>query len=220
MYLLQRMRKGLSHYNYKDKRMNLAIFASGRGSNFSAIVKAIKQDKIKIKLVILVSDQPEAAVVRRAKAAKVAVVLVRREDFASRLDFEAAIIQRLNNYKIDLIALAGFMRMLSPGFVKLYRNRIMNIHPSLLPAFKGAQAIKDAFDSRVTSTGVTVHFIDALMDHGPIILQQEIKIRSKDTLVSLEKRIHILEHKLYPQAIKSFINGRIKIKGKKVYVVG
>ena len=200
--------------------MNLAIFASGRGSNFSAIVKAIKQDKIKIKLVILVSDQPEAAVVRRAKAAKVAVVLVRREDFASRLDFEAAIIQRLNNYKIDLIALAGFMRMLSPGFVKLYRNRIMNIHPSLLPAFKGAQAIKDAFDSRVTSTGVTVHFIDALMDHGPIILQQEIKIRSKDTLVSLEKRIHILEHKLYPQAIKSFINGRIKIKGKKVYVVG
>ena len=197
--------------------MNLAIFASGRGSNFSAIVKAIKQDKIKIKLVILVSDQPEAAVVRRAKAAKVAVVLVRREDFPSRLDFEAAIIQRLNSYKIDLIVLAGFMRMLSPVFVKLYRNRIMNIHPSLLPAFKGAHAIKDAFDSQATSTGVTVHFIDALMDHGPVILQQEIKInRREDTLASLERRIHVLEHKLYPQAIQNFVAGRIKIEGKKV----
>jgi phosphoribosylglycinamide formyltransferase 1 len=204
--------------NRKDRRTNLAVFASGRGSNFSAIVKAVKQGKIKTKLVILVSDQPEATVVKRAKAAKVAVVLAKREDFASRLDFETAIIQRLKSYKIDLIALAGFMRLLSPDFVKQYHNRIMNIHPSLLPAFKGAHAIRDAFRAKVSSTGVTVHFIDSKMDHGPIILQKEIKIRSQDTLISLERRIHVLEHKLYPQAIQNFLGGRIKIKGKKVFL--
>ena len=188
--------------------MNLAVFASGRGSNFSAIVKAIKQNKIKAKLRILVCDQPQASVIKRAQIAGVRVVLIKRQDFPSRLDFEAAIIQRLKNYKIDLIVLAGFMRLLSPDFVKRYRNRIMNIHPSLLPAFKGAHAIKDVFDSGVASTGVTVHFIDEEVDHGPIILQRKIKIRSKDTLASLEKRIHLLEHKLYPQAIKLFIHSR------------
>jgi phosphoribosylglycinamide formyltransferase 1 len=184
--------------------MILAVFASGNGSNFSAIVKAIKQRKIKAKSIILVCDKPGAFVIKRAQKAKVQVVLVRREDFISRADFEKAIIQRLKSYKVDLIALAGFMRMLSPVFVKQYRNRILNIHPSLLPAFKGAQAIKDAFDQKVPFTGVTVHFVDEEMDHGPVILQKQIKIRSSDTLASLEKRIHRLEHKLYPQAIKLF----------------
>lgn len=181
--------------------MNLAIFASGNGSNFAALVKAIKEKKIKAKLVVLVCDKPEAFVVKRAQKAKITVILAKREDFVSRADFEAAIIQRLGNYKIDLIALAGFMRMLSPGFVKLYHNRIINIHPSLLPAFKGAHAIRDAIEARVSFTGVTVHFVDKQMDHGPVILQKQIKIKRTDTLSSLEKRIHALEHELYPQAI-------------------
>ena len=181
--------------------INLAIFASGNGSNFSALVKAAREKKIKVKLIVLVSDQPEAFVVQRAQKAKIIVILVKREDFASRFDFEAAIIQRLKNYRIDLIALAGFMRMLSPGFVKLYPKRIINIHPSLLPAFKGAHAIGDALAAGVSSTGVTVHFVDKEMDHGPLILQKQIKIKRADTLSSLEKRIHTLEHELYPQAI-------------------
>ena len=182
--------------------MNLAIFASGNGSNFSAIVKVVKQGKIKAKLVILVCDKPEAFVVKRAQKAKIKVVLAKREDFKSRADFETAIIQRLKTYKIDLIALAGFMRLLSPDFVRLYRNRIINIHPSLLPAFKGAHAIKDAFDCKAGYTGVTVHFVDEQVDHGLVILQQKIKIRSRDTLARLEKRIHAVEHKLYPEAIR------------------
>jgi phosphoribosylglycinamide formyltransferase 1 len=198
--------------------VNLAVFASGNGSNFSAIVKAIKQHKIKTKLVILVSDKPEAFVIKRAQKARVPVVLVRREDFRSRADFEAGIIQRLKSYKIDLIALAGFMRILSPDFVKQYRNRILNIHPSLLPAFKGAHAIKDAFDHKATFTGVTVHFVDARMDHGPVILQKQIKIASSNTLASLEKRIHGLEHKLYPQVIKLFCSGKIKLRGRQVSI--
>lgn len=212
------MRQGLPYQNHKDKRVNLAIFASGQGSNFSAILKAIKQGKIKTGSVVLVCDKPEARVVLRAKKAKVAVILVKREDFAGRFDFETAIIQRLKSYKIDLIALAGFMRMLSPGFVRKYRNRIMNIHPSLLPAFKGSHAIKDALEAGVASTGVTVHFVDEEMDHGPVILQQEIRITNKDTLASFEKRIHSVEHKLYPQAIRLFSKRKIKIKGRKVEI--
>ncbi|MDD5692223.1 MAG: phosphoribosylglycinamide formyltransferase [Candidatus Omnitrophica bacterium] len=198
--------------------MNLAIFASGQGSNFSAIVKAIKRGKVKARSVLLVCDKPDARVIGRAKKAKVAVILVRREDFASRIDFETAISQRLKSYKIDLIALAGFMRMLSPGFVRKYRNRIINIHPSLLPAFKGSHAIKDALEAGVASTGVTVHFVDEEMDHGPVILQQEVRITNKDTLASLEKRIHSVEHKLYPQAIRLFFEKKIKIKGRKVEI--
>ncbi|MDD5561583.1 MAG: phosphoribosylglycinamide formyltransferase [Candidatus Omnitrophica bacterium] len=190
--------------------MNLAIFASGNGSNFSAIVKAIRQSRIKAKLVILVCDRPRAFVVKRAKKEKVRVVLVRREDFVSRADFEMAIIQRLRSYKIDLIALAGFMRMLSPSFVRRYRKRILNIHPSLLPAFKGSHAIKDAIDHKASFTGVTVHFVDEQMDHGPVILQERIKIRSNDTLSLLEKRIHALEHRMYPRVIELFCSGRIK----------
>jgi len=194
--------------------LNLAIFASGNGSNFAALVKAVKEKKIKAKFVVLVSDKPEAFVVKRAQKAKITVILVKREDFTSRADFEAAIIQRLKNYKIDLIALAGFMRMLSPGFVKLYHKRIINIHPSLLPAFKGAHAIADALDAKVSFTGVTVHFVDKEMDHGPLILQKQIKIKRLDSLSSLEKKIHVLEHKFYPQAIKLFLNGKTKgLKG-------
>lgn len=196
--------------------LNLAIFASGNGSNFSAIVKAVKQNKIKAKSVILVCDQPEAFVIKRAQKAKIRVILIRRQDFTSRADFEEAIIQRLRNYKINLIALAGFMRILSASFVKRYRNRIMNIHPSLLPDFKGAEAIKDAFNHKAASTGVTVHFVDEQVDSGPIILQQEIKISKKDTLLSLEKKIHSVEHKLYPEAIRLFISGKIRVKGDRV----
>ena len=196
--------------------MILAVFASGNGSNFSAIVKAIKQSVVKVKSVILLCDQPGAFVIKRAQKSGVRVILISRVDFSSRVDFEKAIIQRLKSYKVGLIALAGFMRMLSPHFVKQYHNRILNIHPALLPAFKGSHAIKDALDQKASFTGVTVHFVDEKMDHGPVILQEQIKIRSNDTLDSLEKRIHALEHKLYPQAIKLFVEGKIKLKGGKV----
>ena len=193
---------------------NLAIFASGNGSNFAALVKAAREKKFKVNSILLVSDQPEAFVVKRAQRARITVILVKREDFANRLDFEAAIIQRLKNYKIDLIALAGFMRMLSPGFVKLYSKRIINIHPSLLPAFKGAQAISDAFAAKVSFTGVSVHFVDKQMDHGALILQEQLEIKRSDTLISLQNKVHALEHKLYPMAIKLFLQGKLKgIKG-------
>lgn len=207
----------MSGQNYKGKGMkknqvNLAVFASGNGSNFAVIVKAIRQKKIKVRSVVLVCDQPQALVIKRAKKAKVPVILIRREDFASRADFEAAIIQRLKNYKINLIVLAGFMRILSAAFVKRYHFRIMNIHPSLLPNFKGAHAIEDAFKHKAPFTGVTVHFIDEKVDNGPVILQQKVKINRSDSLALLERRIHAVEHKLYPEAIRLFISGKLRIR--------
>jgi phosphoribosylglycinamide formyltransferase-1 len=200
-------------------KTNIAVFASGRGSNFQAIAKAVKSGKIKkANLVLLVCDNPSAPVIFRAKKLKVKVVLVRPDIFSAKKDFESKIIQSLKENKVGLILLAGFMRILSSDFVRKYKNRIINIHPSLLPSFKGGEGIKDAFEYGVKVTGVTVHFVDERMDHGPIILQKEIKVEEKDTLASLEKKVHKVEHKLYPEAIKLFVGNKLKVKGRKVSV--
>jgi len=195
---------------------NIAVFASGRGSNFSAIAAAIKGKKIRANLALLVCDNPKAPVLKKAEKAKVKAVLVRRVDFSSKKDFEEAIIKCLKENNINLIVLAGYMRILSPEFVNEYRGRIINIHPSLLPAFKGEHGIKDAFVHGVKITGVTVHFVDEHMDNGAVILQQALPIKEKDTIGSLEARIHKIEHKLYPEAIKLFVEGKLRMKGRKV----
>ncbi|MBN2831420.1 MAG: phosphoribosylglycinamide formyltransferase [Candidatus Omnitrophica bacterium] len=200
-------------------KTNIAVFASGRGSNFLALAKAVKGGRLKnAVLSLLVCDNPHAPVVFKAKKLKIKTALVRPDIFSTKEAFEERVIKHLKENKIGLIALAGFMRILSPRFVTAYKNKIINIHPSLLPSFKGANAIKDAFDYGVKVTGVTVHFVDEEMDHGPIILQREIKITDKDTLESLEERIHKIEHKLYPKTIGSFVKGKLKIKGRKVLV--
>jgi phosphoribosylglycinamide formyltransferase-1 len=198
--------------------MNIAVLASGRGSNFASIIRARKRGLIKANLSLLLTDNPEARAIQKAKAACIKVVIVKREDFASKQDFEETIIRVLKENKIDLIILAGFMRMLSPAFVRRFRNKILNIHPALLPSFKGSYGIKDAFIYGAKATGVTVHFVDEKMDHGPIILQSPVMIGEKDTLATLEEKIHKVEHKLYPEAIKLFVSGRLKIKGRKVFV--
>ena len=185
-----------------EKLKNIAVMASGNGSNFQAIVEAVKRGKIKAKLKLLVSDNPRAYCLQRAVKAKVKVFIADRRDFLNKKDFETQIIKKLKAEKIDLVVLAGFMRVLSPYFVRQYKKKILNIHPALLPAFKGARAIEDAFKRGVKVTGVTVHFVDEEVDHGPIISQEALKIYEKDTLKSLEQRVHRLEHKLYPQALR------------------
>jgi phosphoribosylglycinamide formyltransferase-1 len=199
--------------------MNIAIFASGRGTNFSAIAQAIKKKKIKARIVLLVCDNPQGLVIKRAEKLGIKVALVEREAFATKKDFESGIIKHLLARKVDLIVLAGFMRLLSPFFVRKYKNKIINIHPALLPSFKGAAGIQDAFSYGVKVTGVTVHFVDQDMDHGPIILQTPVTITEDDTLVSLEKKIHRAEHRLYPQAINLFAEKRLKVKGRKVKII-
>jgi len=208
----------VSDEDYKDKRMNIVVFASGRGTNFSALIRSVKKGEIKANLSLLLCDQPAAAAIGRAKRAGIKVALVERKDFASKEDFEAKIIQQLEENKIDLIVLAGFMRLLSREFVKRYKGRIINIHPALLPSFKGTEGIKDAFDYGVKVTGVTVHFVDEEMDHGPIILQRVVKIEEADTLESLEAKVHKIEHQLYPEAIRLYVEGRLKIAGRKAII--
>lgn len=195
---------------------NIAILASGTGSNFAAIAAAVRKKRLRCNLKLLVCDTPGAGVLAKAAAARVPAVLVRRQDFPDKTAFETAIISRLKREHIDLIVLAGYMRMLSPAFVKTFAGRIINIHPALLPSFKGMHAIEDALAYGVKITGVTVHFVDEEMDHGPIILQQAVEIRNKDTAASLAKRIHAVEHLLYPKAIALFCAGKLKQKGRSV----
>jgi phosphoribosylglycinamide formyltransferase-1 len=199
---------------------NIAVFASGRGTNFNAIAQAVKSRKLKVNLALLVCDNPKAQVLAKARKMKVKTCLVKRQDFATKQDFEKTIIGHLKKNKIDLVVMAGFMRLLSPFFVRAYKNRIINIHPALLPSFKGTHAIKDAFDYGVKVTGVTVHFVDEDMDHGPIILQKEVGVKELDTLASLEAKIHKVEHQLYPEAIRLIAQGRIKLRGRRVGLTG
>lgn len=199
--------------------MNIAVFASGKGSNFAAIVKAAKQGKIPVNVSLLVCDNPRALVLQRADKFKIKAVLVERKEFVSKTDFEKKLVEHLKENNIELVVMAGFMRILSPFFISQYKDKILNIHPALLPTFKGAEAVKDAFNYGVKVTGVTVHFVDEQTDHGPIILQQPVAIDESDTLESLETKIHKVEHKLYPEAIRLFAQDRLKIKGRQVKVI-
>jgi phosphoribosylglycinamide formyltransferase-1 len=216
MHLLRGVREGLPGKMHKGERMKIAVLASGRGTNFAAIIRAVKKGKIKATLALLVSDNPKAGAIAKARRAGIKVALVKREDYPSKKDFEAKILQALKEEGIGLIVLAGFMRMLSAEFVREYHGRILNIHPALLPAFKGTQGIKDAFDYGAKVTGVTVHFVDEGMDSGAVILQEPLKIKDSDTLESLEKKIHKIEHRLYPEAISLFVEGKLKTAGRRV----
>jgi len=198
------------------RKANIVVFASGTGSNFSAVVRAVKTGVIKANVALLICDNPDAPVINKAVKAKIKTVIIAAKDFPSRDSFEKAVIGVLRSCNADLIVLAGFMRILSPSFVKRYPKRIINIHPALLPSFKGAHAIRDAFEYGVKVTGVTVHFVDEQTDHGPVIIQEPVRIEGKDTLQRLEKRIHKVEHRIYPEAIDLCLRGRLRFRGRKV----
>lgn len=199
--------------------MNIAVFASGKGTNFQAIIDAVRTGEIKANLTLLICDRPDAYAIARAKKAGIRHILVEPKNFKSAEDFDCEIVKYLEEEKIDLIVLAGFMRILSGGFIKKYPNKILNIHPALLPSFKGAEGIKDALNYGVKITGVTVHFVDEQLDHGPVILQKEVKVEENDTEESLAEKIHKEEHKLYPKAIKLLIEDKIKIENRKVKIL-
>lgn len=186
-----------------------AVFASGYGSNLQAIIDALKKNKISARLCLVLSDNKNAFALKRALKAGIPTVTFDPQTFATRQAMDRAMIKELRVFHIDFVVLAGYMRILSPVFVKAFRNKILNIHPSLLPSFKGAHAIKDAFDYGVRSTGVTVHLVDEKVDHGPILAQEALSIRTKDTLRTLEARIHRTEHKMYPKIIDLFARGKI-----------
>ena len=196
--------------------MNIAIFVSGSGTNLQAIIDAVSCGEVKAKIALVVSDKEDAYALSRAKKANIETFVLNAGGFEAREDYDKEIIKELEKHNVELVILAGFMRLLSSYFVKQYKNKIMNIHPALLPSFKGTHGIKDAFESGAKTTGVTVHFVDEELDHGPTILQEAISIDKNDTLKTLEEKIHKIEHKIYPKAIKLFVEGKLEIKGRKV----
>ncbi len=199
--------------------MKIAVFASGKGTNLAAIIKAKNKGLLNVDISLVISDNKKSLALKRAQRAGIKAVFVDPFRFPQREEFEQEVIKALEQEAVDLIVLAGFMRILSPSFVNRFQNRILNIHPALLPAFKGAHSIKDAFDYGVKVTGVSVHFVDENMDHGPIILQKAVAVDEKDSLETLESKIHKVEHKIYPEAIELFAQGRLKIEGRRVKIV-
>ncbi len=198
--------------------MKIAVFCSGNGTNLQAIIDAQKKGDITAEIALVVSDELNAFALTRAKKANIKTIVVERDKFSSKKEFEQEILKNLKKEKIGLIVLAGYMRLLSGDFIKEYKNRILNIHPALLPSFKGAHGIKDALQYGSKLTGVTVHFVTEDMDAGPIILQRALTIKENDTERSLAEAIHKEEHKMYPQAIQLFVEGRLKVESGRVKV--
>jgi len=190
----------------------LAIFVSGSGTNMENILQHIKDGKIQAEAALIISDNPNAQAIQRAQKFGIQPVIVDRKKFDSKEKFEEGICRQVDQKKIDFIILAGFMRILSPSFVKSYSGRILNIHPSYLPQFPGAHAIRDAFENKtkllVSGTGVSVHFVTEQVDGGPVIKQAHVPIHQDDTLESLEKRIHETEYKLYPEALNLVLDSK------------
>jgi phosphoribosylglycinamide formyltransferase-1 len=201
--------------------LKLAILISGRGSNMKSILEAVKKQNIPIKPTIVISNKSTAKGLKIAKKLGVQTEVVESKEFqGSRTEYDYKIIHVLRKHGItpknSLICLAGFMRILSPEFIKKFKNRILNIHPSILPAFPGLDAQRQAIESGASHSGCTVHFVDEGVDTGPIIIQKTVKIKNDDTEETLSKRILAKEHKAYPEAVRLIAEKKISVIGRKV----
>lgn len=183
----------------------IAVFASGNGSNLQALIDAIKMGMVQAEIAIVVSDQPKAYCLTRAMEANIATFAFRAKDYNSKEDYEKVIKERLLSLDVQYLVLAGYMRLIGPVLLECYGNKIINIHPSLLPDFPGKDGIGQALAAGVKETGVTVHFVDEGMDTGPIIAQEIIALDEYETRSSLEKKIHAVEHRLYPRVLQEIL---------------
>lgn len=202
----------------KKTKINLAVLVSGRGSNLQALLDAGKKKNFPAKVAVVISDNLQAYALERARKAKVPTAVFDRINFSDRKEMEIQIDQVLEKYNVKLICLAGFMRLLSADFVARYRGRIINIHPALLPAFPGLHVQQKAVDHGVRFSGCTVHFVDEGTDTGPIILQAVVPVKQDDTGDTLAAKILEQEHKIYPEAVRLFAEGRLKIDGRRVLI--
>lgn len=182
---------------------NIAVFASGSGSNFQAIIEAIQAGKLDARVALLVCDQKNAFVIERANKAGIPSFVFTAKQYSSKEEYEKEIIRELKNRDVEFVVLAGYMRLIGSVLLNEYQGRIVNIHPSLLPAFPGKDAIGQAIRAGVKESGVTVHYVDEGMDTGPIIAQQSVSIDENETTESLQMKIHAIEHKLYPAVLQT-----------------
>jgi phosphoribosylglycinamide formyltransferase-1 len=198
--------------------LQVAVFASGNGSNFQALIDAAREGRLGADIRLLVCDKPNAFAVRRAEAAGIPAYVFRPRDYPSREAYEKEILAELERRGIELVVLAGYMRIVTSVLVDAYAGRMVNIHPSLLPAFPGVNAIRQALDYGVKVTGVTVHFVDGGVDTGPIIAQEALAVEENDTEETLAERIHRVEHRLLPEVVRKIAEGRVRLEGRRVWV--
>ena len=203
----------------KEKMMiNIGVLASGSGTNLLAIIEAINAGEIDGVIRIVISDKSDAYALKRARFYNIKTNSINPEGFDNREEYDKEIVSILKEKEVDLVVLAGYMKILSPYFINAYKNKIMNIHPALLPSFTGLHVQKRAIDYGVKVSGCTVHFVDEGLDSGPIIMQKAVKVKEDDTEETLAKRILKQEHKIYPRAIQLFAEERLEIIGRKVFI--
>ena len=200
------------------EKLKVGVLLSGSGTNFQAIIDAAAQG-LPVEVVQVVSSRPDAYGITRAQEANIPVLVMNRDKYADPAAADAQIVDVLKAAGAEYVVMAGYMRMVTPVMLDAFPNRVLNLHPALLPSFKGAHAIADAFAAGVKVTGVTVHFANEDYDKGPIVAQEPVRVAEDDTLESLEARIHEVEHELYPRALGWIAAGRVSVDGEgKVHV--
>ena len=199
--------------------LRFAVLASGTGSNFRAILRHVHEGRINAEIALVLSNVPDAPALTIAREAGISTWAKAHATFPSRAAFDAAMLEAMRSAKIDAVILAGYMRLLSPSFIQAYSGKILNIHPSLLPAFPGAHGADDALAYGVRFTGCTVHFVVEEMDAGAIIIQAALPVEAEDTKETLMPRVHALEHRIYPQAVAWLASGRLSLEGRKARLV-
>jgi phosphoribosylglycinamide formyltransferase-1 len=193
----------------------LGVLISGRGSNLQAILDAIREGRLDACVGVVVSNVPGAQGLDRARKAGAPTAVLSHKEFPSREDFDSRLVALLREHGVSVVCLAGFMRILSPVLVRAFPGRILNIHPSLLPAFVGLHAQRQALEHGVKVTGATVHLVDEELDHGPILLQRAVPVLEDDDEESLSARILAEEHRLYPEAIGLVLDGKVRVEGRR-----
>ena len=202
-------------------KVKVGALVSGRGSNLQAIIDNIGTGALSAELTVVISDQPDAYALERARKHNIPGVHVSARGYKGKRDeYDALLVKELQKHDVELVVLAGFMRIITPTLLKAFPNRVINIHPALLPAFPGLHVQKAALEHGVKFSGCTVHFVDEGMDSGPIIIQAVVPILDNDTEDSLSARILKQEHKIYSRAIQLFAEGRLRVEGRRVLVAG
>jgi phosphoribosylglycinamide formyltransferase 1 len=202
-----------------EKRTRLGVLASGSGTNLEAIAQAIDDGDVPATVALVLSDNPDAFALERARRRGIETRVINLRDYEDRPAYDRAIVDALEKAGVDLVVLAGYMKLVGPGFIDAFSGRIMNIHPALLPSFPGEQGVKDALEHGVKVSGVTVHFVDKGLDTGPIIVQEAVPVEEGDDVETLHNRIHLAEYRAYPLAIRLFAQGRLLIEGRRVTVL-
>lgn len=199
-------------------RLRLAVLASGRGSNFAALCQAIEAERLNADIVVVISDKAEAAVLEKARLSNIDAYHIAIGDFSDKAAYEQVVIAKLKEYDVQLVVLAGYMRLIGRELLEAYKWRIINIHPALLPAFQGLNAQQQAVDYGVKYSGCTVHLVDDGVDSGPIIQQSIVEVLPEDDAETLAERILKEEHRIYAEALQLFAQGRVYLQGRKIII--